>query len=231
MEARSPDLLGQATLPPRRAKAARVRVGAVAFAASGIAFVLYPAIRPFSDEASLQAAAAFASSAWLVAHMLGMIGFTLIPIGLLGLDTAVRGTSAERLSFSTLVVSLIGTGLTLPYYGGEAYGLHAIGQEALKQHSVALVALANDVRFGAGVVMFGAGLTSLAVGAIMAAIVVWRSGLFWKWSGAPFALAFVLYVPQFFGAQPLRVAHGLLVAAGCLWLAAGLWQVSRRSTA
>ena len=160
-----------------------------------------------------------------------MIGFTLLPIGLLGLNTAARGTSAERLSFSTLVVSLIGTGLTLPYYGGEAFGLHAIGQEALRQHSVVLVALANDVRYGAGAVMFGAGLTSLAVGAIMTAIVVWKSGLFWNWSAAPFALAFVLYVPQFFGTQPLRVAHGLLVAAGCLWLAAGLWQVSRRSTA
>jgi hypothetical protein len=28
-------------------------------------------------------------------------------------------------------LSWIGIGLTLPYYGGEAYGLHTIGQEAL----------------------------------------------------------------------------------------------------
>ncbi len=79
--------------------------------------------------------------------------------------------------------------------------------------------------------MFGAGLALLAVGSVMAAIVVWKSDLFGKWSGAPFALALVLYVPQFFGRQPLRVAHGLLVAAGCQWLAAGLSQVSRRSRA
>jgi len=35
---------------------------------------------------------------------------------------------------------------------------------------------------------------------------------------------FVLYIPQFYVNQPIRVAHGLLVAVGCLWLAAGIWR-------
>ena len=42
----------------------------------------------------------------------------------------------------------------------------------------------------------------------------------------PFALAFALYIPQFFGTQPIRVAHGLLVTIGCVWIAAELWRVS-----
>ncbi len=74
--------------------------------------------------------------------------------------------------------------------------------------------------------MFLAGLLLLAVSAIIAAIAVWRSGRYPRWSGVPFAFGFALYIPQFFGTQPLRVAHGVLVAAGCLWLAAGLWRQS-----
>jgi hypothetical protein len=40
-----------------------------------------------------------------------------------------------------------------------------------------------------------------------------------RWTGLPFALAFALYLPQFFGPPALRIAHGVLVAAGCLLLA------------
>lgn len=44
----------------------RIRISAFSFVISAILFVLYPAIRPFSDEASLQGAAAFASTEWMV---------------------------------------------------------------------------------------------------------------------------------------------------------------------
>ena len=60
------------------------------------------------------------------------------------------------------------------------------------------------------------GLLLLAVGAVLVAIAVWRSGTLSRWSGIPFALGFVLYLPQFFGTQPIRMAHGLLVALGCI---------------
>jgi hypothetical protein len=46
-------------------------------------FVLYPAIRPFSDETSLQGAEAFASNAWIVAHVLAVLGFILLSLGVL----------------------------------------------------------------------------------------------------------------------------------------------------
>ncbi|MFL5656304.1 MAG: hypothetical protein ACJ8CB_19250 [Ktedonobacteraceae bacterium] len=72
--------------------------------------------------------------------------------------------------------------------------------------------------------MFVAGLLLLAVGAILVAIAVWRSGTLSRWSGLPFALGFVLYLPQFFGSQPLRVAHGLIVALGCIWIALSMVQ-------
>lgn len=210
----------------RKTEAARMRLGAVSLVVAGILFVVYPAIRPFSDETSLSGATAFASTEWLLAHIMGMLGFTFIGLGLLGLYFALRETGVERLTFSALVVGWLGISLTLPYYGGEAFGLHAIGQEALRQHNAALVSLADVVRGGPQEVMFGVGLLLLGVSAIMAAVAVWRSGVLPRWSGVPFALAFALYIPQFFGNQPIRVAHGLLVAIGCLWIAFGMWRKS-----
>jgi hypothetical protein len=201
----------------------RVRLGALALAIAGVLFVLYPAIRPYSDERSLQAAAAFAANAWIVAHVLAMLGFVLVTLGLLALYGTLRGTPAERPAFVALVTYWIGAGLTLPYYGAEAFGLHVLGQEAIRQHSTAVVALANDVRYGPGIFLFGSGLILLGVGAVVAAVAVWRSGTLPAWSGVPFALAFALYIPQFFGSPAIRVAHGLLVTAGCLWLAVVIW--------
>ena len=71
--------------------------------------------------------------------------------------------------------------------------------------------------------MFLIGLLLIAASAITAASAVWKSRVLPKWSGVPLALGFALYIPQFLGTQPLRVAHGLLVAAGCIWLAFALW--------
>jgi hypothetical protein len=152
------------------------------------AISLYPALRPFSDEASLEGAAAFASTGWLVAHMLAVVAFTLL------------------------------------FYGAETFGLQAIGQEAVRQQNVALLDLAAAVRSGVGLVIFVVGLLLLAVAGVLAAVAIWKSGIHLKWSGFPFAIGILLYIPQFFWTQPLRVAQGLLVAIGCIWIAAVLWR-------
>ncbi len=201
------------------ASPSRVRLGALSLALSGILFLLYPALRPFSNEASLQGAEAFASPFWVLAHMLAVVGFILLALGLLGLHSALQNTTVERLMFVALVLTWIGVGFTLPYYGAEIFALHAIGQEAVRQQSVTLLALVDAVRYGPAIFVFAVGLLLLAVGPILVAIAVWRSGTLSRWSGMVFALGFALYIPQFFGTQPIRVAHGVLVAVGCIWLA------------
>lgn len=208
----------------RSAAVFRSLLGAGSFVVAGLLFILYPVIRPFSDEVSLQGAAAFASRAWLVAHMMAMVGFTLLPLGLLGMHNALHGTAAEPMAFRALVFGVIGTGLTLPFYGGEAFGLHAIGLAAITQHDAGLVSLAAIVRSGPGLTMFLLGLSVVALSAITTAIALWTSGIYSKWSGLPYAAGFALYIPQFAGTQPIRVAHGALVAAGCLWLGVNLWK-------
>ncbi|RZF23823.1 hypothetical protein EVC45_42170 [Paraburkholderia sp. UYCP14C] len=213
---------------PQSVVASRSRLGAAAMACSGILFVLYPALRPFSDENSIQGAAAFASGEWLLAHMLAMVAFTLLPLGLLGLHNSLQDTAVERDAYRAVVLNLIGTGLALPFYGGEAYGLHAVGQEALIQRSAAILSLATVVRAGPGLVMFIIGLLLLAASAIIVAMTIWRSVIYPRWSGLPFAAGVALYIPQFFGNQPLRITHGLLLGIGCAWIAAGMWSRTAR---
>ena len=206
------------------ASAVRVRLAALCLAVSGVLFVLYPAIRPFSDEASLQGARAFASPQWILAHVLAILGFILMTLALLGLYFILQKTSVERTTLWGLILSWIGVGLTLPFYGAEVFGLHAIGQAALNQNNVALLDLANQVRFGPGFYVIITGLLLLAIGGIMVAVAIWKSKLLPKWSGVPFALGFALYIPQYVATQPIRVVHGLLIAAGCLWIAIGMLQ-------
>ena len=196
--------------------APRAWAPALALALAGICFILYPAIRPYSDEASLSGAAAVASAAWIVAHSLAMGGFIRLMLGLLGLYSQLRSTAAGGLGLVALVVTWVGIGLTLPYYGAEAFALHAVGQEALKRQDVNLyVTLTNAIRFGASIWFFGVGLVALAVGAILFAIAIWRSGVLVKWSGIPLAVAFALFIPQFFTPPLVRVSHGLLILVSC----------------
>src|SRR5215218_11162161 len=65
------------TVAPR-VTATRVRLSTAALIIAGLLFVLYPAMRPFSDEASLQGAAAFASPYCLGSDRLDLGRFTLL---------------------------------------------------------------------------------------------------------------------------------------------------------
>ncbi len=203
----------------------RVRVGAMALAVASVMFVLYPALRPFSDETTLQAAAAFAANAWVAAHVFGMLGFIGLTVGMLGLLFSLTGTAASRLAFWAMAASCVGAGLTLTYYGAETYALHVVGRAAVASQSASVLALASQIRNGTpALVIFGTGLFLLAVAGVVAALAIWRSGTLPRWSGVLLGAGLVLYIPQYWGPQPVRVAHGLLIAAGCLWLAAGLWR-------
>jgi hypothetical protein len=193
----------------------RLRLTSASFALAGLLFVLYPAIRPFSDETSLRAAAAWASNAWVVSHSLAIFAFVLLVLGLFGVYLSLQRTAAEPTMLAALVASWVGVGLTLPFYGAEVFGLHALGQAAVKQSNASLVGLGNDVRGEPGIYFIVVGLVLLGVGVIVFAIAAWRSGVLIRWIGIPLAVGVALYLPQFEATQPLRVAHGLVMAAGC----------------
>ncbi|MFG6200961.1 hypothetical protein [Nonomuraea sp. JJY05] len=197
------------------------RLTSAAFAAAGILFLAYPAIRPSGDDA-----AAMASTAWVAGHAAAMLGFVLLGLAVLGLHQVL----GDRLSLRAAAVTWVGAGLTLPYYGAEDFGLNVIARRSLQDQAPALMGLAEEFRYGpVAITMFAVGLLVLAVGAVMAAISVWRSGTLPKWSGTALAMGFVLFIPQFFAPYPLRIAHGVLIMIGALWLATALVTAGRRA--
>lgn len=175
-------------------------------AAAGALFLLYPVFRPWADETTVAGAhEAMGSTAWVVAHFFAMIGFILVPIALLDLR--------DRIGTAPAVIMWVGAGLTLPYYGAEDFGLHAAAT-----NDGDLLAVAEAVRYHPlAVTMFAVGLLALAAGAVVVAVRVTE-----KLPAMVFAAGFVLFLPQFFTPAPVRIAHGVLMLVGLVWLAASV---------
>jgi hypothetical protein len=203
----------------------RHRTGAVALATAAVLFLLYPATRPWTDESTLEGAqAAMASGWWVASHLFAMLGFILAALGVLALSSALAATPAAAQARAAVVVTWVGAGLTLPYYGAEDFGLHAVARTA----SANLLDMVEEARFTpVAVTMFGLGLLGLAVGAVLVALAVWRSGTLPRAAGLLYGLGFALFLPQFYGPPAVRIAHGVLMLAGCAGLAAAL--IRRRS--
>jgi hypothetical protein len=173
------------------------------FAAAGVLFVAYPVLRPWGDSDPATAGAAFASPLWLAAHLSAAVAFVLVGYGLL---------ASRQWSRPALGLWWAGASLTLLYYGAETFALHALG--AAVPDSAALAAMAEAIRMGpTQITVFGAGLVLMAAAAVVLAVRLRAVAL-------PFALGMVLFLPQFFAGPELRIAHGVLLGAGCLLLAA-----------
>lgn len=175
---------------------------------AGVFFLLYPVLRPWQDETTATGAhAAMSSNAWVWSHFVAMLGFILVPLALLGLR--------EIVGLVPTAVMWVGAGLTLPYYGAEDFGLHGAATKGSN-----ILDVADAVRYNPiAVTIFGVGLITLAVGAVLAAVAVWRSTRIDKYSAIAFAAGFVLFLPQFFTPAPVRIAHGVLMLVGLVWLA------------
>ena len=211
----------------------RTRLGALCLLMAGVMFILYPALRPWADESTVDGAkAAMASGAWVASHAFAIVGFVLVPIGLLSLWGVVRGTRAEPAALAAVVTSWIGAGLTLPFYGAEDFGLHAIATRAATGETFDLLGMVDAVRLNpVALGMFVAGLVTLAAAGIVTAVAVSRSGHLPRFAGLPVALGLTLFLPQFATPAAVRISHGVLLGLGLAWLAVQLWRTADRSPA
>ncbi len=213
-------------LPHDRAHRPGPLVGAGAAAAAGLAFLAYPILRPYAEDGTPAAAHGFASDAWVTAHLCAMAGFMLLVPAVMALGAVVGrgpGSGAARLA---VVATTAGVGFILPYYGAETFALHALGDRVLRTGDVGLLDLAEAIRMGpTQITMFGIGLLLMATGTVAAAVAASRSAALPRASLVPLAAGMVAFLPQFFAAPWVRVAHGMLVAVGCAVLAIALIRV------
>jgi hypothetical protein len=202
-----------------RISVATAGLAALALVLAGVAFFLYPLLRPFSDETTLAGARAFASGGWVLAHALAVGGFISLALGWLGLHELLRATDGRRAAAIALVLGWIGIGLTLPYYGAEVFGLHAVGQGAVSRGDATLLSITDSIRWEQGLWFILSGLLLAGVAGVFFAVAQWRARTVGRWGGVVLAVALALYIPQFAAPQPLRIAHGALVLLGCWMLA------------
>ncbi|MGD9525965.1 hypothetical protein [Pseudonocardia sp.] len=186
------------------------RGGAVALVVAGVLFAAYPALRPYGDLVPETAAAAFAAPSWLAAHLSAVFGFVLAGIGLAALARRER-TGALR---AAVGVWWVGAVLCATYYGAETFALHVLGARITDPAQLAV--LAEALRMGpVQVAVFGAGLLLLAAAGVLVVVGLPRA----RAAALPFAAGAVLFLPQFYAAPGLRIAHGVLLGVGCVALA------------
>jgi hypothetical protein len=209
------------------------RLGALALAVAGVLFVLYPTVRPWHDESTVDGAiTSMSSNAWVAAHLFAMLGFVLLPLGLLGLQRMLKRSGEDALARAATVTVWVGAGMALPYFGAEDFALHAIARSVASGQGGDLLGLVHDVRFNPVMItMAGTGLMLLALGGVLASVAIWRAAILPRWSGVPFAVGLLLFVPQFYLPEWARIAHGALVGIGSIWLASAMWTASRPAPA
>jgi hypothetical protein len=187
----------------------RIGLQGIALAVAGIAFAVYPMLRGAGSETGMSGADLYARPAWLVAHVLGMVGFVL---------TAWALTSLDRLA-GTLAVA--GTALVLPYYGAEAYGLHAIGRRVVETGDTSAVAAADLFRYEpVAMTTFAVGLLLLAAAGVRLVLMSRDHAGMVRWGLALTGITLATYLPQFFLPIEGRIGHGVLLGTGLLLLAA-----------
>ena len=214
------------TRPPTTSATSARRATAAAFVAAGAGFVLFPVLRPWADEtrATAELAAAFASDRWVVAHLCGIVAIGLLAPALWGLRSVLAPAAPRRtLDLLASATGLVGAGgfLAALFFGAEMFGIQAVARAATAAPDAAATGfldVVTDLRTGPlAVTLFGAGLVLLAAGGLVTAVALRRVAGWWL--VAPFALGLVLLLPQFWGGPSLRVAHGVLLGAGCALLA------------
>ena len=120
---------------------------AIALAISGVSFAAYPALRPYGPESGLAGAADFGATAWLVAHVLGMVGFVSLAFALRSASVAPPWPWSGQPIRRAETRMWLAVALLLPYYGAEAYGLNALGRYATEHGDAGVLDVADAFRY------------------------------------------------------------------------------------
>lgn len=194
---------------------------------TGLLMLVYLVVRPYGDADSgqtMEAARAFASNPWVVAHVAGALALACFAWLALQHALVVPGRSSA-LSAGTALAGLV---LVLPYYGAETFALHVIGDRAAGGDQIALELIDPIRNNPVAMTMFGLGLVMIAFAAVLLALIWWREDTGPAWAVWPLTAAVVLFLPQFFLPPGGRVTYGVLYAVSAGLLLLGLRGRTRR---
>ncbi len=213
-------------------RALYLRLGTISLALAGVLFALFPITRPWQDSAGTDAGlvAATLNSWWIPSHLFGALGFLLFAFASTAILGVIMKGPGEPASRSMALLSMLGAGLILPYYGIESVGLHVAAASADLSGEAVRIALMEAMRNDPyALATFGAGLLIMAVAGLCLAVGVSRSKEGSALPAIATGILLALYLPQYFGPPALRITHGVLLGISLLGLAAWHHAAARRS--
>ena len=207
---------------------ARVRLGAFALGLSSLLLTAFPLVRPFfpldprwPDETLAAASPSITSASWVMAHLIAMLAFVLLPFGMLTLYAHLRAGLVEPRALRALAWSLAGITLIMPMLGFETHVLPIFGKLYLAG-TTGIAPVAGLIYLGPAIAVFLLGLLFLAIGVIYLALAIWRDSRLPRWAGVLFAIGLALWFPPF--PRAVRIIDGFFIGLGGLWLASSMWR-------
>ena len=215
----------------QKPNAARVRLGALALGLSALLLTAFPLVRPFfpldplsPGETLAVAGPSITSTRWVLAHLLAMVAFVVLPFGMLALYAYLRAGLMETRALRALAWSLAGIVLIMPMLGFETYVLPILGRLYLAG-TPGIAPVVGDTYLGPAIVVFLLGLLFLAIGVIYLSVAIWQDSRLPRWAGVLLAIGLALWFPPF--PRAVRIIDGFFIGLGGLWLAFGLWRATQ----
>ena len=131
-------------------------------------------------------------------------------LGLFALYAYLSRSSAERLAFVGLVMTVGFLVLALPLGGYIAFVVPAIGSLAEQGH-VEMIQVMDRTFKEPFFLIPGLGGILWGVGSIPLGLAIWRSGWLWKWSGLLFILFGVIGIPAILAVPILQPIASVLL--------------------
>ena len=200
----------------------RLALGALALVVAGVTQLPTGILRagvPSDPARNLEFALGANSFAFRLGIALTDVSLAFFVLGLFALYAYLSRSSAERLAFVGLVMTVGFLVLFLPLIGFVAYVVPAIGSLAEQGHVEMIQVMAQTFVEPFILIPF-LGSILWGVGCIPLGLAIWRSGRLWKWSGLLFILFGVIGVPATFDVQILQLIASVLL--GLAQLAAGV---------
>jgi uncharacterized membrane protein len=163
-----------------------------------------------------EVARASTSLGYFLSQFVGyVVGLTLLSVGVFALTVYLSEFRRERWTLLAMVLSILGIGMLLSYYGLSTYALPVLGEAYLDDVKNAVV-LATTIFGEPTQSVFYAAFLLYSAGFILFGFGVWSSGALPKWAGALLALHAPLLtapIPDLFS-----VLGALLLLVGSGWI-------------